>query len=70
MSDDGLIQYARDLAAEVEDAIRAGEGSIYSEGEFTRIVLDKLGDEGALDNPIYLYQEGTFGQTKYKITGF
>ena len=70
MTDEALIQYSRDLAAEVEDAIRAGEDAVYSEEEFTRIVLDKLGDEGALDNPIYLYQEGTFGRTRYKITGF
>jgi hypothetical protein len=33
-------------------------------------VLDKLGDEGVLDNPIPLYQEGTFGRTRYKVTGF
>ena len=70
MTDEGLIQYSRDLAAEVEDAIGSGEGGVYSEEEFTRIILDKLGDEGALDNPIYLYQEGTFGRTKYKITGY
>jgi hypothetical protein len=37
---------------------------------FTRLVLDKLGDEAVLDNPIALYQEGTFGRTRYKITGF
>jgi hypothetical protein len=70
MSDEGLIHYARDLAAEVEDAIREGDGAVYSEEEFTRVILDKLGDEGALDNPVSLYQEGTFGRTKYKITGF
>ena len=68
--DEELIAYARDLAAEVEDTIRIGDGAVYSEEEFTRIVLDKLGDEGVLDNPILLYQEGTFGRTKYKITGF
>ena len=70
MSDDGLVQYARDLAAEVEDSIRTGDGAVYSEEEFTRIILDKLGDEGALDNPSSLYQEGAFGRTRYKITGF
>jgi hypothetical protein len=69
MIDDGLMRYARDLAAEVDDAIES-EGRVYSEQEFTRVVLDKLGDEGALDNPTLLYQEGTFGRTKYKITGF
>jgi hypothetical protein len=70
MSDEDLVLYARDLAAEIEEAIRAGDGAVYSEEEFTRIVLDKLGDDGALDNPICLYQEGSFGRSKYKITGF
>ena len=60
-----LIGYARELAAEVEGAERGEFG-----GEFTRIVLDKLGDEGAFDNPMLLYQEGKFARAKYKITGF
>jgi hypothetical protein len=63
MSDEGLNRYARDLAAEVDEA-----GAVYSEEEFTRLVLDKLGDEGVLDNPIPLYQEGSFARTRYKIT--
>ena len=70
MSDESLILYSRDLAAEVDDAIRSGDGAVYSEEEFTRIILDKLGDEGALDNPISLYQEGSFGRSRYKITGY
>jgi AIPR protein len=70
MNDEGLVQYSRDLAAEIEEAIRSGDGAVYSEEEFTRVVLEKLGDEGALDNPISLYQEGSFGRSKYKITGF
>jgi hypothetical protein len=70
MSDESLNGYARDIADEIEEAIRGGDGAVYSEEEFTRTILDKLGDEGALDNPIALYQEGTFGRTRYKITGF
>jgi hypothetical protein len=70
MSDEALVNYARDLAAEVEESIQGQDGAVYSEEEFTRLVLDKLGDDGALDNPMLLYQEGTFGSTKYKITGF
>lgn len=70
MSTDALIEFARDLAAEVEDATGSGDGSVYSEEEFTRIILDRLGDDGALDNPIALYQEGTFGRSRYKITGY
>jgi len=70
MPDEALLNYARDLAAEVEEAIGGGDGGVSSEEEFTRLVLDKLGDDGALDNPILLYQEGAFGHSKYKITGY
>jgi hypothetical protein len=70
MTDDALDRYARDLAADIEDSIQTGTDTVYSEEEFTRIVLDELSDEGALDNPILLYQEGTFGRTSYKITGY
>jgi hypothetical protein len=65
MSDEDLNRYARDLAAEVDEA-----GAVYSEEEFTRLVLDKLGDEAVIENPVALYQEGRFGRTRYKITGF
>jgi hypothetical protein len=70
MSDQALISYAFDLGTEVEHSIQAEAESVCAEEEFTRIVLDKLADEGALDNPALLYQEGTFGRIKYKITGF
>ncbi|WFU55726.1 AIPR family protein [Bradyrhizobium pachyrhizi] len=70
MSDEAIETFARELAAEVEEAIRSGDASIYSEEEFTRIVLDRLGDEGAIENPTLLWQEGNFARTKYKITGY
>ncbi|HZT26472.1 MAG TPA: AIPR family protein [Pseudolabrys sp.] len=70
MSDEAVELFARELAAEVDDAVHSGTGSIYSEEEFTRIVLDRLGDEGAVENPILLWQEGHFARTKYKITGY
>jgi hypothetical protein len=70
MSDQALISYANDLRAEVEHSIQSEAESVCSEEEFTRIVLDKLADQGALDNPTLLYQQGTFGRVKYKITGF
>ncbi|MGJ5051652.1 AIPR family protein [Bradyrhizobium oligotrophicum] len=70
MSDEAIETFARELAAEVEEAIQSGDGSIYSEEEFTRIVLDRLGDEGAIENPTLLWQEGNFARTKYKITGY
>ena len=68
MTDEALSRYARDLSAEIEDSIEAGAETIYSEEEFTRIVLDKLANESALEPPL-LYQRA-FGRTKYKITGF
>src|SRR3954468_10008111 len=70
MSDEPLEAFARELASEVDEAIHSGDGSIYTEEEFTRIVLDRLGDEGAVENPILLWQEGHFARAKYKITGY
>lgn len=70
MSEDGVLEFARALRAEVEEALSAGGGEPYSEPEFTRIVLERLADDGIVENPILLFQEGTFGSTKYKITGF
>ncbi|UPT87022.1 AIPR family protein [Bradyrhizobium barranii subsp. apii] len=70
MTDEAMEAFARELASEVDEAIQSGDGSIYSEEEFTRIVLDRLGDEGAIENPTLLWQEGTFARTKYKITGY
>lgn len=74
MSDEAIETFARELATEVQEAIeesiKSGDGSIYSEEEFTRIVLDRLGDEGSIENPILLWQEGTFARTRYKITGY
>jgi hypothetical protein len=70
MSDLALESFARDLAREVEEAILSGQESPYHEQEFSRIVLERLADEGALENPMPLWQEGTFGRTLYKINGF
>lgn len=70
MTDEAMEAFARELASEVDEAIQSGDGSIYSEEEFTRIVLDRLGDEGAIENPTLLWQEGSFARTKYKITGY
>ncbi len=70
MTDEAMEAFARELASEVDEAIQSGDGSIYSEEEFTRIVLDRLGDEGAIENPTLLWQEGNFARAKYKITGY
>ena len=70
MSDQALISYAYNLGAEVEHSTQGEAVWVCSEEEFTRIVLEKLADEGTLDNPSLLYQQGSFGRVKYKITGF
>jgi hypothetical protein len=68
MNEDGLNNFAEELRTEVEEAVLAGEP--YSEPEFTRVVLDRLAEEGVIENPTLLDQEGSFGTAKYKITGF
>jgi hypothetical protein len=70
MVDLALETFARELASDVEEAVQSGQESPYHEQEFTRIVLDRLADDGALENPIPLWQEGTFGRTIYKINGY
>ncbi|MBK3664786.1 AIPR family protein [Bradyrhizobium diazoefficiens] len=70
MIDLPLETFARELASEVDEAVLSGQESPYHEQEFTRIVLDRLADDGALENPIALWQEGSFGRTVYKINGY
>jgi hypothetical protein len=70
MSDEAIDRFVRELAAEVEEAVRSDEATVYSEVEFTRIVLERLAEEGVVDNPVVLWQEGTFGRVRYKITGY
>ena len=67
---DSVIAFARELKAEVDVSVRSGIANGHHAEEFTRVVLDKLGNEGTLENPILLWQEGTFDAKKYKITGF
>ena len=50
--------------------MRAGDDTVYSEIEFTRIVLERLAEAGAVENPVVLWQEGHFGRLRYKINGF
>jgi hypothetical protein len=71
MSEDGLFGFAEELRGEVDEAVELDNGR-YSEVEFTRLVLNRLADEGVIENPSLLEedQEGTFGNAKYKITGW
>ena len=50
MNEQAIEPFARKLAAEVDDAVKSGDG--IHEEEFTRLVLDYLGEEGAVENPI------------------
>jgi hypothetical protein len=70
MNEEGIDAYARDLHLEVEEAVQSGDGSLYQEVEFTRILLEQLAEAGAVENPILLWQEGSFHRTRYKITGY
>lgn len=65
-----IESFAINLHAEVQEAIDSGDGTEDRAEEFTRIVLERLGDEGALENPQLLWQEGTFGRTHYRLSGF
>lgn len=62
--------FAREIAFDVDLAVRSEKESPYHEQEFTRIILDRLSDEGALENPIALWQEGSFDGELYKISGY
>jgi hypothetical protein len=67
-----LETFARELAADVDEAVQADAAEPYSEIQFTRLILDELADRNVFENPIPLTQggEGRFGRTQYKITGF
>ena len=70
MPDPGLDAYARELAARVADAAESRAGGVYNENEFTRIILDELGEEGAIEDPVALWYEGTLRGKICRITGF
>lgn len=70
MTGQNFESFARVLAEDVEEGVSSGVGEVYSEAEFTRVVLDRLAEEGVVENPHLLWQEGTFGRVRYKITGF
>ena len=43
---------------EVDEAVEAGDP--YSDPEFTKLILDRLAEEGVLEKPLPLDQDGTF----------
>ncbi len=70
--DPELKAFAAELAADVEDGVSSGEGEPWSEHEFTRQVLERLGEAGVVENPQALPQGGVgkFGKLNYAISGF
>jgi len=70
MPDPGIDTYARELAARVADAAEGSPEGVYNEQEFTRIILDELGEEGAIEDPVALWYEGNLSGKICKITGF
>ncbi|KZD25691.1 AIPR family protein [Tardiphaga robiniae] len=70
MNDLSLEEYAKELASEVDSAVEDGNETPYHEREFTRIVIEELSDDGALENPTPLWEEGTFSRTRFKISGY
>jgi hypothetical protein len=66
-----LEAFARDLAADIEAAIEAGE-AVWKEHEFTAQVLERLAESGVLENPTPLTKggRGRFGRAEYGISGF
>jgi AIPR protein/abortive infection phage resistance-like protein len=72
MTDAPLDAFARDLADDIDEAVRTDTAEPYSETQFTRLMLEELAERNVFENPIFLSQggEGRFGRTQYKITGF
>jgi len=72
MSEAPLESFARELAADVDEAVQNDTAEPYSEIQFTRLILDELAERNVFENPIPLTQggEGRFGRAQYKITGF
>lgn len=64
-SEDNFDKFARALAADVAEG-----GSPYEAEEFTRLALERLGDEAVFENPIVLMQEGSFSRGRYSISGY
>jgi hypothetical protein len=69
MPDPGLEAYAKELAGRAADAAESNPETVYTEQEFTRLVLEELGEEGAIEDPIALWYEGNLSTRLCKITG-
>ncbi len=72
MTEEALATFARELAGDIDEAVRADTAEPYSETQFTRLMLEELADRNVFENPTFLSQggEGRFGRIQYKITGF
>ncbi|WP_201859339.1 AIPR family protein [Microvirga soli] len=69
--EDAIEAFARQLADDVEAGRTSETGELYSEREFTKQMLDKLGEEGVIENATYIPEGNVkFGNKKCRITGF
>jgi hypothetical protein len=55
---DALEAFARELAADVDEAVQADSAEPYSEIQFTRLIIDELAERNVFENPILLTQGG------------
>lgn len=71
-SDGELAAFWADLSRDVDDAVTSGEGEAWTPHEFTRQVLEGLGEAGVIENPVPLPSGGVgrFGKLEYEISGF
>lgn len=69
--DVSLESFANRLAAEIEAGRTSETGELYSEREFTKQMLDRLAEEGVIENPTFLPEgDVKFNNRKCRITGF
>ena len=71
MAEDALVRFAEALAQEIDEA--RDDPSIAlpsSEGVFTRVMLDQLEEAGHFEGTFDLHQEGRFGRSPFRISGY
>jgi hypothetical protein len=68
MTDDALVEFAQQVAAEVEENLSAEIP--FSQEVFTRMMLERLEEAGHLDGTFAVYQEGRVRNAAYRIDGY
>ena len=71
MTAEDLTAFAARLADDVEQGRQTDGGETYSEREFTRQVLERLGEDGIVEDPVFVREgEVRFQRRSCRITGF